>query len=199
MMTRYDYQKHAELVLDIAEALRSRGVLGSFRFELLGSGPGAANLGNSLRRRKLDAAVRIFGAVDDPARYLGGALAYLSTSRWEGLPLAVLEAMAHGVPVVATNVVGNRDAVVNGNTGFLYEPVEPQAAADALMALAHDPSLRARRAEAARAAAIERYSADRMSAEIVTCYRALLRQNASAGETLIHRSRPRLADFIRRF
>jgi glycosyltransferase involved in cell wall biosynthesis len=178
MMTRYDHQKHAEFVLDIAESLRGQCALERFRFELLGTGPGAAMLATTIHIHGLERAVRMFGAVDDPERYLHGALAYLSTSRWEGLPLAVLEAMAHGVPVVATNVVGNRDAVINGTTGFLYDPRDPDAAAAALMALASQPELRSRTSAAARTKAVEWYSADRMSREIVACYRALLKQNA---------------------
>jgi glycosyltransferase involved in cell wall biosynthesis len=177
MMTRYDHQKRAELIVDIAETLRSRGELERFRFELLGTGPGAAALARTVDLQCLDRAVRMHGAVDEPARYLNGALAYLSTSRWEGLPLAVLEAMAHGVPVVATDVVGNRDAVVDGTSGFLYDAGNPAAAADALIALARRPELQKRAAESARATAAEWYSADRMSREIVACYRALLNQN----------------------
>lgn len=49
---------------------------------------------------------------------------YLQTSLWEGLPIAVLEAMALKKPVVATNVIGNKDIVLNGATGFLFEKIE---------------------------------------------------------------------------
>jgi glycosyltransferase involved in cell wall biosynthesis len=49
---------------------------------------------------------------------------YLQTSLWEGLPIAVLEAMAMKKPVVATNVIGNKDTVVQGKTGFLFDAVE---------------------------------------------------------------------------
>ena len=186
MMTRYDYQKNAELVISIAEALREQAALESFRFELLGTGPGAADLAGAVRSRGLDPYLRLFGAVDDSSRYLCGAHACLSTSRWEGLPLAVLEAMAHGVPVVATDVVGNRDAVTHGRTGFLYDQGNPRAAAGALLRLAVDPDLWRRISAAARSVATQRYSAERMSAETVACYEALLKQHAAGSrETLI--------------
>jgi glycosyltransferase involved in cell wall biosynthesis len=186
MMTRYDYQKHAELVIEIAEALRGRGALASFRFDLLGMGPRAAAVSAALRTHELGDAVRIIGAVDDPKAHLRGAFAYLSTSRWEGMPLAVLEAMAHGVPVIATDVVGNRDAVEHGRTGFLYDPAHPAAAADSLLALASDRELWTRASAASRTTAQECYSADRMSAETVACYRALLTQDAArATDSLI--------------
>ncbi|HET8549918.1 MAG TPA: glycosyltransferase [Bryobacteraceae bacterium] len=186
MMTRYDYQKRAEMVVDIAEALHARGVLDQFIFELLGTGPGRGALAAALPARGLADAVRVFGAVDDSGSYLRGAFAYLSTSRWEGMPLAVLEAMGHGVPVVATDVVGNRDAVTEGGTGFLYEESAPEAAADALLALARNPGLWSRTSQAARSTALKWYSADRMSHETVACYRALLKQDArSAGPSLV--------------
>ncbi len=49
---------------------------------------------------------------------------YLQTSLWEGLPIAVLEAMALEKPVIATNVIGNKDAVLNNETGFLFDSIE---------------------------------------------------------------------------
>lgn len=49
---------------------------------------------------------------------------YLQTSLWEGLPIAVLEAMAMGKPVIATNVIGNKDAVSHNETGFLFDEID---------------------------------------------------------------------------
>ena len=52
---------------------------------------------------------------------LAGIDIYLQTSAWEGLPIALLEAMALEKPIIATNIVGNKDVVVNGQTGFLCD------------------------------------------------------------------------------
>ena len=49
---------------------------------------------------------------------------YLQTSLWEGLPIAVLEAMAFKKPVLATNVIGNKDVVLHGETGYLFDDEE---------------------------------------------------------------------------
>ena len=70
------------------------------------------------------------------------------TSRWEGMPLAILEAMAVGLPVVATNVVGNRDLVVPGETGFVAD--DAPAFLRALQSLANSKDLRQKMGEAGR-------------------------------------------------
>ena len=46
---------------------------------------------------------------------------YLQTSLWEGLPIAILEASAREIPIVATNIIGNKDIVADGKTGFLFD------------------------------------------------------------------------------
>jgi glycosyltransferase involved in cell wall biosynthesis len=75
---------------------------------------------------------------------------YVSASLWEGLPIALLEAMACGRPVVATDVAGNRDVVVQGQTGLLVPPRDPQHLAAAILAVMRDPGLAARFAQGGR-------------------------------------------------
>lgn len=56
--------------------------------------------------------------------HLSGLDIYIQTSSWEGLPIAVLEAMALSKPVIATNIIGNKDVVLNDNTGFLFNKID---------------------------------------------------------------------------
>ena len=79
-------------------------------------------------------------------------------SHFEGLPMSVIEAMLTGLPVVATDVRGPREQVVDGETGFLVPPFEVRPLAEALRRLVADPALRARMGEAGRARALERYT-----------------------------------------
>lgn len=83
------------------------------------------------------------------------------TSSWEGMPIAMLEAMALGLPVVATDVVGNRDLVRPGETGYVARDVEEFL--KALQKLAETPALRRKMGDAARAAVIQEYDQDQLA------------------------------------
>ena len=67
---------------------------------------------------------------------------YLSTSLYEGMPLSILEAMSIGLPIVASNVVGNIDTVKDGKTGYLYDLNNIEMAIKCINKLANDESLR---------------------------------------------------------
>jgi glycosyltransferase involved in cell wall biosynthesis len=88
----------------------------------------------------------------------------------EGLPLVVLEAMARAKPVVATPVGGTGEAVVDGTTGLLVPPRDPEALADAIDRLLRNPDLARRLGEAGRQRAEELFSADTMVARVLAVY-----------------------------
>jgi glycosyltransferase involved in cell wall biosynthesis len=84
------------------------------------------------------------------------------TSEAEALPMSVLEAMALGRPVVATNVGGTSEAVLDGETGFLVEPGDVEGVTQALVALAADGERAAAMGDAGRRRQRERFSGDAM-------------------------------------
>jgi glycosyltransferase involved in cell wall biosynthesis len=79
---------------------------------------------------------------EEMLREHGTADIFVLSSEWEGCPNVVLEAMAHGVPVVATAVGGVPELVENGISGILVPPRSPRALADALARLTNDQQLR---------------------------------------------------------
>jgi glycosyltransferase involved in cell wall biosynthesis len=95
-------------------------------------------------------------------------------SRREGFGVACLEAMAHGRPVVATDVGGLRDLVVDGETGLVVPPRDPAALRAALDRLLADPALRRRLGSAGRRRAQERFSWDVVTEATVAAYRMAL-------------------------
>lgn len=149
-ISRFDAQKHSEFLVDILEVLQRVGRLSDFRVIVIGDGPGRVEVEARARARHVDGALECVGTMMKPQGLFDGALCYVSTSRWEGMPLAVLEAMAHGLPPVVTDVVGNRDVVEHGATGMLYPESDAQAAASALLQLVDAPEVRAGLAVRAR-------------------------------------------------
>jgi glycosyltransferase involved in cell wall biosynthesis len=93
---------------------------------------------------------------------------YVQTSLWEGMPISVIEAMVSGIPVVATNVVGNRDTVVHGQTGFITNKLEEMIYYIDL--LAQDTELRLSMGHRARQIALKRFGLGRLKAEIDGLY-----------------------------
>jgi glycosyltransferase involved in cell wall biosynthesis len=93
---------------------------------------------------------------------------YVQTSRWEGMPIALIEAQVAGIPAVVTDVVGNRDVVQHGVTGFVASNMEDMAKYIAM--LRDDPSLRARMGAAARASASKRFSMDAIFRQWLSMY-----------------------------
>jgi len=93
---------------------------------------------------------------------------YVQTSRWEGMPLAVIEAQVAGIPAVVTDVVGNRDAVLHGVTGFVASSTEEMSKYVAI--LRDDVQLRERMGAAARQSASIRFSMDVIFREWLAVY-----------------------------
>lgn len=108
---------------------------------LLLVGVGPSDTGLVALASELDIANRVVwaGVVDDAWRLLAAADVYVQPSRSEGLPFSVMEAMAMGIPVVATNVGGVREAVVDGETGVLAD-ADPISLSTALKDLLDQPS-----------------------------------------------------------
>jgi glycosyltransferase involved in cell wall biosynthesis len=95
-------------------------------------------------------------------------------SRAEGLPNAVLEYMAAGLPTIASRVGGNAELIQDGMTGLLVPPEDSQALAVALLRLLRDPELSRRMATAGQKVAVENYSFERLIREVDALYTELL-------------------------
>lgn len=100
---------------------------------------------------------------------------FILPSLSEGFSNAVLEAMAAGVPVIATSVGGNGEAVIPEKTGLLVAPADSDAIAAAVLRLYHSPSLAAAMGTAARQRAQESFSARQMVRSMETLYRSHIR------------------------
>jgi glycosyltransferase involved in cell wall biosynthesis len=144
---RLMWKKNYPLLL-AAIARQSRGVL-----LIAGTGPDQAEL-----RAMSHASVRFLDARDDMPELMNAADAFVLSSTVEGLPMALLEAAASGLPCVATTVGGVAEAVVDERTGYLVPPGDEDALSSAMMRLAAlTPEERAKLSRAARNHAVEHF------------------------------------------
>jgi glycosyltransferase involved in cell wall biosynthesis len=116
-----------------------------------------------LERIAAGSGVELLGERSDVPALLAGADAFALSSGAEALPLGILEAMGHGLPVVAPDLGGIADAVLHGRTGLLVAPGDGGALADALVELARDPERARRMGAAGRARQRERFDAETMA------------------------------------
>jgi glycosyltransferase involved in cell wall biosynthesis len=131
---------HVTLLRAAAELRRGRPDL---RLVLIGSGPLERDLRRAVDQLELQGCVSMLGSRADVADLLAGFDVFALSSRHEGLPIALLEAMAAGVGCVATRVGGVPEVVTDGVDGLLVEPGEPAALATAIARLLDDAELRA--------------------------------------------------------
>lgn len=151
---------------------------------LLGGGP-QDDVRATATRCGVEGRVTVHHAQGGAIDFLHEAAVGVLCSETEGLSNAVLEYMACGLPVVATDVGGNPDLVVPGETGFLYPPGDVAALASHLDALLGDDALRARMGAAATARFRDRFGLARMVRETVAVYDRVLR-----GEPVGREARP---------
>lgn len=102
---------------------------------ICGKGPLYQRLILLAKELNIDNFVRFLGVRTDIPFLLNAADAFVLSSKWEGMSNAVLEAAASGLPIVATNVSGNDEIVLNHNTGILVSPGEPKLLAEAMLKL----------------------------------------------------------------
>jgi len=143
------------------------------RLLLVGDDPfgGGRDAAESLARELgISSRVVFAGIRRDVPDLLAASEGFVLASRWEGLGLVFLEAMAAGLPVVATRVSAVPEVVLDGETGLLVPPDDPAALGRALSRLAADPELRASLGAAGAARVRERFGLDRMVEETLAVY-----------------------------
>ena len=149
---------------------------------LAGDGPGLAAVAAEVGRQGLSGRVELLGARADIPELLAHSDVFVLSSRSEGFPVSVLEAMAAGLPVVATDVGGVAEAVEDGESGLLVPATDAEALARALERLLADGELRRRLGAAGRARALSLFDLPRYRAAYEELYRERLSAAAEPGE-----------------
>lgn len=154
---------------------------------LIGDGPERERLEAQSRQLGLSERVHFTGFLSELETIYPDLDVVVNSSRNEGTPVALIEAMAAGIPVVATAVGGTSDLLQNGDLGDLVPPREPvtlaKAISSTLSRASHHPELAAARGAKAREVVLEKYHSTRLVADIEALYRDLLLKKGIAAKT----------------
>ena len=138
------YQKNPLFLLDVIKKVKDKGC--HLKFILLGVGyhsPELEAMKVKMRELDLEDTIRLEPWIShvDCQEFVRKSLFYISTALYEGLPLAVIEAMANGKAIIASDVVGNKDCVRDGENGYLL-PLDAEAYAEKIIQLVNDAELK---------------------------------------------------------
>jgi glycosyltransferase involved in cell wall biosynthesis len=150
------------------------------KLRIVGDGPLRKQLEKIAAELGIADSVEFLGWRMDTIDLLQHSWGFVLPSRWEGMPNALLEAMACGLPCVATRVSGSEDIIDDGVDGLLVEPEQPTELAEALRRVIQDTELAERLGHEARAKIVRDYQVVDVVEQCVALYRGLLRQAAGA-------------------
>ncbi len=170
-MGRLDAQKDHKILIDAVASLRGSR---KPRCAIIGDGPMRDRLRAQIRQLGLQRTVQLPGERGDVRCWLAACDIFVLPSLWEGLPNALLEAMALGLPVVASRVDGVPEAVTDGKDGLLVAPGNAATLSVALAKLMDDPELRRSLSQAARARMAENFTLPAMLAGYEAAYKNVI-------------------------
>jgi glycosyltransferase involved in cell wall biosynthesis len=156
------------------------------RFILVGDGPLRHEIEDRIARLGISDRVHLLGERSDASQLVASFDLAVLASLHEGLPNAVMEAMAAGVPVVATAVGGTRELIVDGETGYLVPPADVLALGERISFALQNEEISSAIAERGREFVTDRFAVERMVESVESLYDELLRE-----------SKPRVSDLCR--
>jgi len=162
-VSRFDYQKNMAVALSIAKKLPN------IYFLWIGDGPDRIPLERICKNTGVKNII-FYGFCDNPIPFLMSSDLYLSTSRWEGLPMAVIEAMSCAIPVVCSNVPGHNEIVKTDINGFLYDLRNTDSACSIIKSITSNSKLMKTLSEGALETQNKLYSDIRMTNQTVSLY-----------------------------
>ncbi len=181
-----DHRKHGFVVMTVARLEKVKGIEYLIKamsvdircrqtkhLLIIGEGSQRKNLENLVKELNLQSKVKFLGEIPNQEipQHLAEASCFVLPSLKEGFGIVILEAMAAGVPVIATNVGGIPDIVENGNTGILVEPKNPSQVADAINKIYSEPEIAEKLTQNALKA-LEKYNWDNISQQVLNIYHA---------------------------
>ncbi len=164
-VARLEPVKGIPVLIDAYARLKERGV--PFRAVLVGEGSQRTAVEDQIRRSGLDGQIELRGDLprEEVEKELKRADIFALSSRAEGFPVSILEAMSCGIPVVAPEITGIPEQITHGEHGLLVKPEDPASLAQAMERLLLDSALRERMGRAARERVLKKFSLARVVGE----------------------------------
>ena len=176
MVARFEQPKDHETLLRALAPLKEM----AWTLELVGGGPQQREIRALSGSLGLDGRLHFHGSSQSVAERLAASQIFVLASRSEGFPRSILEAMRAGLPVVASDVGGVREAVADGSTGYVVPKSEPEALGAALKSLLSDAGLRRQFGAAARHRYENQFTFEQMFTKTLDIYRMLAPVRAAA-------------------
>lgn len=177
MVARLSHWKDHPTVLNALSGLNDL----EWELELVGEGPLRGQLEEQVRNLGLTSRVNFIGFRRDVPERMAEAQVFLLISKWEGFPRSILEAMRAGLPVVATDVGGVKESVVDGTTGFVIPSGDADRLRECLRKLITNSGLRVRMGEAGRARYEEMFTFDRLVEKTMKVYESVVGNRIKVG------------------
>jgi glycosyltransferase involved in cell wall biosynthesis len=163
--------KNYDLFINIAAKIHQESP--EIRFILAGDGPDREHLQSRVNEYGLEHHFIFLGHVTEMEAFYSGLDLYVSTSLHEGIPMSVLEAMGHGLPVIAPDVGGFQEIITSGRDGFLVHCHDPEKFAKKCLTLVYQPEVRIKMGQYARQKVIDQFSFEHMAEQYAQLYTRL--------------------------
>jgi glycosyltransferase involved in cell wall biosynthesis len=168
-----DHKGHTYLI-QATKILKERAP--KIKIIVVGEGPLMMDLTKQSRQIRVEDVVFFLGFRNDVPQILASLDLFVLSSYLEGMGSSIMDAMAHKLPVVATRVGGIPEVVIDGKTGLLVPPRKPEALAEAILKIYHDPSLALRFGQMGYEVVHQNFSAESMATRILGVYHRLAKR-----------------------
>jgi glycosyltransferase involved in cell wall biosynthesis len=172
--------KNHRLFVDVARLFCERKAAGNVRFVIVGDGELRPDLERYIDEQGMRERVSLFGWQRDMAKVYSAFDVFLLTSRNEGTPVSMIEAMASGVPAVSTDVGGIPDVITHNENGYLVKDFDKSDFADRIAALVDNGPARYSMGLKARDSVKEKFHKERLIREMRSLYKELVKKKGAA-------------------
>ncbi len=175
VVATFKEQKGHRFLIDAASELVKR--YPDLLILFIGDGGLRGDLKRQTEEQKLVNHIQFLGTRQDIPDLLAASDLFVLPSLWEGLPMALVEAMASGLPIVATDVSGSRQAIQSGETGILVPPGDADELVEAITNLLTNPDIGTKMGVAARLSAEQEFSSRKQALDHIALYQQSFDQN----------------------